>query len=72
MRRPTEDLAFTAFLAYDHGVAVGEGWYAGFLRANVDQASVTPRVLPSSRRSRAARWSAASAASAAGTGSATG
>lgn len=50
IREPTEDFAFTAFLAYEDGEPVGEGWYAGFLRANVDQASVTPRVLPAYRR----------------------
>jgi GNAT superfamily N-acetyltransferase len=50
IREPTGDLACTGFLAYSDGEAVGEGWYAAFLRANLDQVSATPRVLPRYRR----------------------
>jgi GNAT superfamily N-acetyltransferase len=50
IRRPTEDFAYTGFLAYDGQEAVGEGWYAAFRRANLDKAYVTPRVLPAHRR----------------------
>lgn len=49
-RTPTEDFAFTAFLAVDAGVTVGHGWYAGHLRTDLDQAHPTPRVLPEYRR----------------------
>jgi GNAT superfamily N-acetyltransferase len=50
IRKPTEDFAYTGFLAYDGDEVVGEGWYAAFLRANLDQARATPRVLPRYRR----------------------
>lgn len=50
IRRPTEDFAFTAFLAYEDGHVVGEGWYAAFRRSNRDRAFATPRVLPAHRR----------------------
>jgi GNAT superfamily N-acetyltransferase len=50
IRRPTGDFAYTAFLAYDGGEAVGEGWYAAFLRTNLNQVRATPRVLPQHRR----------------------
>jgi GNAT superfamily N-acetyltransferase len=50
IREPTRDFAYTGFLAYSDGEAVGEGWYAAFLRANLDQVRVTPRVLPRYRR----------------------
>ncbi len=50
MRQPTEDFAYTAFLAYDGDVAVGEGWYAAFRRSNTDQVRATARVLPRHRR----------------------
>jgi GNAT superfamily N-acetyltransferase len=50
IREPTEDFAYTGFLAYDGAEAVGEGWYAAYLRTNLDQALTTPRVLPQHRR----------------------
>lgn len=50
VRMPTEDFAYTAFLAYDGGEPVGEGWFAEFRRANRDKACATPRVLPRHRR----------------------
>jgi GNAT superfamily N-acetyltransferase len=50
IRRPTEDFACTAFLAFADGVPVGHGWHAAFLRANLDQVRATPRVLPAHRR----------------------
>jgi GNAT superfamily N-acetyltransferase len=50
IREPTEDFAYTGFLAYDGDEAVGEGWSAAYLRTNLDQARTTPRVLPQHRR----------------------
>jgi GNAT superfamily N-acetyltransferase len=50
VRRPTEDFAFTAFLAFAGDVLVGHGWHAAHLRANLDQVRSTPRVLPAHRR----------------------
>lgn len=50
LRRPTEDFAFAAFLAWAGDEAVGQGWYVGHRRANLDQAFATPRVLPAARR----------------------
>jgi len=50
IREPTGDFAYTGFLAYDGDEVVGEGWYAAFLRTNLDQARATPRVLPRCRR----------------------
>ena len=50
VRQPTEDFSYTAFLAYDGDDVVAEGWYAAFLRANLDKAIVRPRVLPRQRR----------------------
>ena len=50
VRQPTEDFSYTAFLAYDGDDVVAEGWYAAFLRANLDKAVVRPRVLPWQRR----------------------
>ena len=50
VRQPTEDFSYTAFLAYDGDDVVAEGWYAAFLRANLDKAVVRPRVLPRQRR----------------------
>jgi GNAT superfamily N-acetyltransferase len=50
IREPTGDFAYTGFLAYDGDEAVGEGWYAAYLRTNLDQVRATPRVLPPHRR----------------------
>lgn len=50
IRTPTEDFAYTAFLAYDGDEPVGEGWFAEFRRANLDKAWATPRTLPQHRR----------------------
>lgn len=50
IRQPSADFAYTAFLAYDGDDVAGEGWYAAFLRTNLDQARATPRVLPRHRR----------------------
>jgi len=50
IRQPTEDFAYTAFLAFAGDVLVGEGWHAAFLRANLDQVIITPRVLTEHRR----------------------
>jgi GNAT superfamily N-acetyltransferase len=50
IRQPTEDFRYTAFLARDHGAAVGQGWYSAFRRANRDKAIGIPRILPEHRR----------------------
>lgn len=49
VREPTTDFAYTAFLAYEGGQAVGHGWYAVELRANRASVHATPRVLPENR-----------------------
>lgn len=49
MRRPTQDFAYTGYLAYDGETPVGQGWYAEFRRANRDRVMATPRVLPEHR-----------------------
>jgi GNAT superfamily N-acetyltransferase len=50
IRTPTEDFSYVSFLATRDGVAVGSGWYAEFLRTNLDQVVITPRTLPGHRR----------------------
>jgi hypothetical protein len=55
IRTPTEDFAYTGFLAYDGGVPVGEGWYGEFLRSRRWSRSTTASATRSSSTSAGCR-----------------